>query len=171
MHCQAVVHVDDFRYSKYCSHECAYAAAQATGRPPSARHTCLRCGATSTSQKPSPHGWRDGRCSNCWRTRIGNDRMKSMVLHHVPWDLADHWAQTGWHCDLCSQPVSIKAGVIDHDHDCCPGGRSCGKCVRGYLHSNCNIALGYLNNDPDLLRAAADYLERTSTRRTKPRAD
>lgn len=91
--------------------------------------------------------------------------MKSLVLHRVPFEMADGWAEAGWRCDLCGQPVSIKAGVVDHDHDCCPGTRSCGKCVRGYVHSNCNVALGYFNNDPDICQAAVDYLTRYAQRR------
>jgi hypothetical protein len=36
---------------------------------------------------------------------------------------------------------------VDHDHKCCPGNRSCGKCVRGILGRSCNIALGLLKDD------------------------
>jgi hypothetical protein len=35
----------------------------------------------------------------------------------------------------------------------------CGKCIRGLLCVNCNLALGQLKDDPALLRKAADYLE------------
>lgn len=43
---------------------------------------------------------------------------------------------------------------IDHNHET-------GK-VRGLLCNNCNQALGRLNDDPNLLRLAAAYLERNS---------
>ena len=33
---------------------------------------------------------------------------------------------------------------IDHDHFCCPGRKSCGKCVRGALCKTHNVALGFI---------------------------
>lgn len=161
-YCNEVKPKGEFRYVKYCSNECADANASDRDTRRSTRgiyHKCQRCGARSESPKPEPHGWRDGRCSNCWRTRIGNDRMKSLSLHRVPWETADRWAEHNWACSLCGEPVSIRVGVVDHDHACCPGSRSCGQCVRGYLHPNCNCALGFLRDDPALARRAAEYLE------------
>lgn len=49
---------------------------------------------------------------------------------------------------------------VDHDHSCCPAGRSCGKCIRGLLCSNCNQGLGRFRDNPDLLNRAADYLRK-----------
>lgn len=51
---------------------------------------------------------------------------------------------------------------LDHDHSCCAGGGyadKCGKCVRGVLCSHCNKALGLFQDDPERMRAAAEYLE------------
>jgi hypothetical protein len=44
-------------------------------------------------------------------------------------------------CDSCG---SIEKLCIDHDHGCCPGMTSCGKCVLGYLCWRCNSAEGQL---------------------------
>lgn len=48
---------------------------------------------------------------------------------------------------------------IDHDHSCCPGRRSCGKCIRAALCEKHNIGLGCFRDDPEMLRQAAQYLE------------
>lgn len=48
---------------------------------------------------------------------------------------------------------------IDHDHACCPGQRSCGRCVRALLCAGCNFILGHANDDAARLRAAASYVE------------
>ncbi len=48
---------------------------------------------------------------------------------------------------------------VDHDHQCCKGSKSCGKCVRSLLCSHCNIMLGNAHDDIDILKAAIDYLQ------------
>ena len=48
---------------------------------------------------------------------------------------------------------------IDHDHDCCPGDKSCGQCVRGLLCARHNVGIGFFNNDPAALYSAIAYLE------------
>lgn len=70
-------------------------------------------------------------------------------------------AAQGGGCAICStdSPGGSGGWHTDHDHACCPGQKSCGKCIRGLLCVNCNLALGQLKDDPALLRKAADYLE------------
>lgn len=62
-------------------------------------------------------------------------------------------------CANCEEDVRGKL-CVDHDHACCPGKTSCGKCVRDLLCSPCNRAIGVLRENPRLLRAAATYLEK-----------
>lgn len=68
-------------------------------------------------------------------------------------------AEQGGVCALC-EGISRdgKALHIDHDHDCCPGSKSCGKCVRGLLCDGCNRGLGHFNDRHDLLDRAATYV-------------
>lgn len=48
---------------------------------------------------------------------------------------------------------------VDHDHSCCPGKKSCGKCVRGLLCNNCNFGIGSLRDSIPLLQSAINYLQ------------
>jgi hypothetical protein len=67
-------------------------------------------------------------------------------------------------CAICGSPDPRgRSGLpwaVDHDHACCPGGKTCGKCVRKLLCYPCNQGLGLFGDDPVRLRAAAAYLER-----------
>jgi hypothetical protein len=65
------------------------------------------------------------------------------------------WSQ-GNGCAICGSQKSL---VIDHDHDCCEGVPTCGKCTRGLLCSNCNTGLGFFNDDVIDLQNAIFYLE------------
>jgi hypothetical protein len=55
-------------------------------------------------------------------------------------------------CALCQRPFTKDDPPhADHRHsDLTP---------RGLLHNNCNVALGFLEESPELCRMAADYLE------------
>lgn len=59
----------------------------------------------------------------------------------------------GGKCGLCriDEPGGFGSWHVDHDHD--------SGAVRGLLCQRCNIGLGYFKDDPDVLRAAADYIE------------
>lgn len=63
-------------------------------------------------------------------------------------------------CAICRRNFSDlkKNPAIDHFHDCCPRGGSCGKCVRGLLCKDCNTALGLMQDLPERLLEAAQYL-------------
>ncbi|MFI6586064.1 endonuclease domain-containing protein [Embleya sp. NPDC050493] len=47
---------------------------------------------------------------------------------------------------------------VDHDHNCCPGDRSCGICTRQLLCRGCNLAIGSMGDDAERPEAAAEYV-------------
>ena len=61
-------------------------------------------------------------------------------------------------CAICHRPETrssrgrVLSLVVDHDHETCE--------VRALLCHRCNSAIGYADDSPDRLRAAAEYLER-----------
>ena len=72
-------------------------------------------------------------------------------------------AQQNNRCAICREESKDgKALSVDHDHSCCPGKKSCGKCVRQLLCSGCNWMLGNAKDNPEILKAAQKYLERHS---------
>ena len=68
-------------------------------------------------------------------------------------------AHQGGACYICRRKPGAKRLACDHDHRCCPGPISCGKCVRGLLCRGCNRdVLGHLKDDPAAFQRAIDYL-------------
>ena len=80
-------------------------------------------------------------------------------------DLKDMLIDQKGACPICGVILTFEKkgstrAVVDHDHNCCPDNKTCGKCVRALLCVKCNSALGLLNDDPTSLRAAALYVEK-----------
>lgn len=77
-------------------------------------------------------------------------------------------------CQICTVSLELADVHLDHDHDCCPGPVRVrcldpampGSCIRGALCGNCNLMLGYAQDRPEALRAAADYLDAWQVSRT-----
>jgi hypothetical protein len=63
-------------------------------------------------------------------------------------------------CEICLKPFAGRAAHIDHDHVCCPGTKSCGKCIRGLLCGNCNKMLGFSEDGAEILQSAMNYLDK-----------
>jgi hypothetical protein len=67
--------------------------------------------------------------------------------------------QQGGGCAICGEVnASGRRLHVDHDHECCPGGTSCGQCLRGLLCSKCNVGLGQFKDSPRLMLLAIEYL-------------
>lgn len=77
------------------------------------------------------------------------------------------WQDQDGQCACCHREINPwgRSTHIDHDHACCAGPRSCGKCVRGIVCGSCNVGLGKFRDDPILLASAIEYLERWKARR------
>lgn len=73
----------------------------------------------------------------------------------TPERYADILAAQGNVCALCRRDAPL---FVDHDHGCCPGAKSCGKCVRGLLCQHCNSGLGFFGDDIDAIIRALRYL-------------
>lgn len=76
-----------------------------------------------------------------------------------PGDYKRLYEAQGGKCAVC-QVATGKARklAVDHDHRCCPGKTSCGKCVRGLICSNCNRDIGRRRDDPEAFFRAGLYL-------------
>jgi hypothetical protein len=75
--------------------------------------------------------------------------------------------EQGHVCRICRKPETathqmgtLRRLAVDHDHKCCPGQKSCGKCVRGLLCSRCNSAIGFVGEDLSVIESMAAYLRR-----------
>jgi hypothetical protein len=71
-------------------------------------------------------------------------------------------------CALCKSPNPGGKGAwhIDHNHSCCSGRTSCGKCVRGLLCNGCNLGMGHLEKTLQAvgLDALVQYVNSAATK-------
>lgn len=103
--------------------------------------------------RPTPSGYH-GTCNTC----------QKLNKHHISKReyLRMYESQKGC-CALCSTPSDGLFGLfVDHDHACCNHNRkSCGKCFRGLLCTQCNVMLGMARDNTTTLQRAIDYLRKT----------
>jgi hypothetical protein len=60
-------------------------------------------------------------------------------------------------CAICGRFLIRPS--LDHGHDCCPGKKSCGKCIRGILCQGCNTIIGLADDSIEILSNAIQYLK------------
>lgn len=100
-------------------------------------------------------------CKDLWYRRTGLTGRAYWMIHYygITVEQFDSMLekQNGV-CAICKQE-SKSSLHIDHDHNCCPGKKVCGKCVRGLLCSNCNNGLGRFKDSVESLGNAMDYLK------------
>ena len=83
-----------------------------------------------------------------------------MQRYHLTQNALDQLAIRQQNKCPCGRRFSEFPPRVDHDHGCCAGPTSCGKCVRGLLCARCNFVLGLLEESPALLPAyLTEYMQ------------
>ena len=87
------------------------------------------------------------------------------IKYRYKLDFEAQWEAQKGLCALCGGlmlPIgnAAKSAVVDHNHKCCPGNKSCGECFRGLIHGSCNKLLGAAQDSIEVLDAAITYLKK-----------
>ena len=130
---------------------------------PTYEKTCEWCGKQFIATRKDKRA-----CSRTCKNAYWSKQIKRYKRHGCDWndEFARLWQAQDGKCYLCEGPLGPDQADchVDHDHSCCPSGRSCEKCRRGLAHPLCNWIVGYAGDDPDRLRRIADNLEAANTR-------
>lgn len=98
-------------------------------------------------------------CIEC-KKFMGTERVLSRYKLTVD-DYMYMFNSQGGLCMICKKPeIGNKRLSVDHDHSCCSGAGSCGKCIRGLLCSRCNKTLGMIEDNIDYLSSMIEYLKK-----------
>ncbi|MGV9364493.1 endonuclease VII domain-containing protein [Amycolatopsis sp. NPDC003731] len=132
---------------------------------------CIRDGVPR--YRDTPHGGpRTPLCVTHFRARRKDtrERARAARLEKVYSISAEDYQRLyqaqGGKCAWCRRATGkTKALAVDHDHACCAGPTSCGRCVRGLLCGPCNQELGRAGDSPDFFRRAIEYLANPPARR------
>lgn len=104
-----------------------------------------------------------GTCKQCRHDIVQQSGLSSFYPGWTLEDVYYMWLMQGGRCAACSNLIDYKDRNhvhIDHDHDCCPTRKTCGKCVRGLLCITCNYLTGMIETSPSRLAGVQAYLER-----------
>jgi hypothetical protein len=123
------------------------------------RKNCPRCGEDKETTEFYPaKNTADGLGAICIRCDRGSKLLRKFKITLEDYDRL--LEGQGGRCAICGTQEcrTGKHFAVDHDHACCPGVETCGRCVRGLLCHNCNAILGLLGDDVDLAASAIRYL-------------
>lgn len=139
---------------------------------PRCRAHCKRCDVELTEKTHCRTGSRRNQyfCKSCVAETVRNSRDK---LKQRDYDLLRNYGITvneyesmledqGGVCWICQNPPKNNRLSVDHRHEKGEKRRNPREKrprVRGLLCWHCNLALGKFNDDPYLMRRAADYIE------------
>lgn len=133
---------------------------------------CCDCAALPDDERPArprpiASGIRKPRCDTHTRAKAKASKAAQRQRYEAsqyglpPGFYESLYRQQGGRCAWCNlADGGSKKLAIDHDHTCCAGKESCGKCVRGLLCGVCNQFLGYrMRDNPEAIRRGARYLD------------
>lgn len=123
-----------------------------TASPDGLDYKCKQCTSEYYSTYKKRDGWRErNRTGHLVRTYGITDDEYNALLE------SQHGA-----CAMCQKPAGAfkRRLAVDHDHSCCPGSRSCGKCIRGLLCPACNTFLGKIESGAVTLEQVAVYRDK-----------
>jgi Recombination endonuclease VII len=132
---------------------------------------CRRAAAAGQPVPKRPALHPGPRCTTHHRVHVrrSKDRAHALYIEKTYGITAEqYWAlydAQGGCCATCQRATGrTKRLAVDHDHACCAGPISCGKCVRGLLCGPCNKDLigRYTSTQ---LRRAADYKDNPPAQR------
>lgn len=130
---------------------------------------CVDCIAEGITTWRPVTGVRVKRCATHVRAKKKADKQRSRDNRRrntyglTEEDHRELLARQGGLCAICG-PVTGNRGArrdlsTDHDHKCCNGPTSCGRCVRGLLCSTCNTILGRWRDNPLVPLRMIQYLD------------
>lgn len=131
--------------------------------PRMAHPVCINAGDDRAHRaRPAVYGGpRTPRCATCEseekkRRKTVAKASRVLRVYSLPED--ERVALKAWQggrCYICQVATGrTKELAVDHDHGCCPGPTSCGRCIRALCCGPCNQLLGRWNSPAKLARAA-----------------
>lgn len=142
----------------------------AASKPPAKTKLCKNH-PTRAGKYPGP------RCYSCHNERkreirLANHGRRTLTTYGItPEQYRTLYEFQGRVCIGCGRAKGNPDGdprkrnlAVDHDHSCCPGPTSCGRCARMLLCGPCNDVLAHFRDDPKALRRLADALEHWPSR-------
>ena len=82
---------------------------------------------------------------------------KSQLWSHYRLTIDDYLNIFDRQKGMCAICKNRKRLYVDHDHSCCAGSLTCGRCVRGLICQKCNMMMHYIDECPDLFESAFKY--------------
>ncbi len=141
------------RAVRFCSAACYH---ESRGVKARTEKPCSRCYEVQPIERfPRDRTTSDGHKAHCKTCAVPDQRAYSLRRNYGI-TLAEYEAMyeaQGGLCAICSRPAFAfngKHASIDHDHET--------GAIRELLCGPCNSGLGYFQDDPDVLEAAAAYL-------------